>query len=159
MIEAQQIQDALSPRLGSMLAGAPGFVDPALALLQSFSPQHDTFQELASRLEDVLFNAIYEHLGPGMSARMDDGTCRRIRLAELPEIADDAMGVLFDSPKVYSVSYEALHAYCMKTGSFSAMRCLYLRYESLMSPEERQVLSRIIRGSFPAERWRSFLDS
>lgn len=157
MIGAQQIQDALRPRLGSGLVTAPGFTDSVLALLNSFSPQHDTFQALASRLEDALFNAIYERLGPGMSARMDDGSFRRIRLAEMPEAADDAMGVLFDSLKVYSVSYEALHAYCMETGSLSAMRCLYLRYDALMPPEERQVLARIIRGSFPPERWRGFL--
>lgn len=158
MIEARQLQEALCPRLGTGLACAPGFTDAALALLRGFSWPRDSFEALAAALEQALFNAIYERLGPGMSARMDDGSYRRIKLAEMPDAADDVMGVLFDALKVYSVHCDAIYAYCMKTGSFSAMRCLYLRYEALMSPEERQTLARIIRGSFPAERWRGFLE-
>ena len=157
MIEARQVADALRPRFGSGLANDPGLAEPAAALMRDYAPHRSSFKDLASQVEEALFNAVYERLGPGMSARMDDGTTRRIRMAEMPDAADDAMGVLFDSLKVYSVSCQALWEYSMETGSLAAMRCLYQKYEAFLPPEDRQVLARVIRGSFPPERWKSWL--
>ena len=157
MIEARQVADALRPRFGSGLVQDPGFAEPAAALMRDCAPPRVSFRALAARVEEALFNAVYERLGPGMTARMDDGSFRRIRMAEMPDAADDAMGVLFDSLKVYSVSCEALWAYSMESGSLAAMRCLYQKYESLLPPEDRQVLARVIRGSFPRERWAAWL--
>ena len=157
MIETQQVLDVLRPRFGSSLVESPSFGEPAADLLRGFSPHDSSFRDLALRVEDALFNAVYERLGPGMAASMDDGSVRRIRLAELPEAADDVMGVLFDALPVYSVSCEALRSYSMETGSLAAMRCLYLRYATFLSEEERQVLSRVIRGSFPPSRWQAFI--
>ena len=68
------------------------------------------------------------------------------------------MGVLFDELKVYSVSYEALQAYVMESGSFSAMKTLYLRYGDFMSPGEKQVLARVIQGARPDSYWRDWLN-
>ena len=82
---------------------------------------------------------------------------RRIRTAVLRDAADDVMGVFFDQLKVYSVNYEALQAYVLESGSFSAMRTLYTRYATLMSAEERRVLARIIREARPACDWEEWL--
>ena len=158
MIESWHVREALRSRFGSALADTPGLWDRAAALLQRYAPYRDTFAGLAERLEDVLFNTVYEQLGPSMGAQMDNGTVRRIRSAELKDAADDVMGVLFDSLKVYSVNYDALHSYFISTGSFSAMRVLYTRYAEFMSPSERKILARIIRDSRPREVWESWLD-
>lgn len=157
MIESWHVREALRPRLGSALVDDPGFADGAAAILQSYAPYKDTFHSLSSRLEDYLFNALYDRLGQGMSVRMDNGILRRVRTAELRDAADDLLGVLFMSLKPYSVNYEALYAYFMETGSFSAMQALYLNYASMMSAEERDRLSRTIRESFPRSRWEKWL--
>ena len=158
MIESWQVGDALRFRFGSALADAPGIWDRAAALLQSYAPYKDTFETLAARLEDVIFNTVYEQLGPSMGARMEDGSVRRIRSVEMRDAADDVMGVLFDRLKVYSVNYEAIHEYCMATGSFAALRVLYTRYAEFMSPEERKIIARVIRDTRPREQWEEWLD-
>ena len=189
MIESWLVGDALRSRFGSVLADAPGIWDKAAALLQNYAPYKDTFDSLAVRLEDALFNAVYEQLGPSMGAQMDDGslpaatvynanadgglylnrgvrdirqmddgTVRRIRTSELKDAADDVMGVLFEQLKVYSVTYDALHSYCMSTGSFSAMRVLYTKYAGFMPASERKILARIIRDSRPKAQWETWLD-
>ena len=158
MIESWHVREALRSRFGSALADIPGIWDRAAAMLQGYASYRDTFADLAARLEDVLFNTVYEQLGPSMGARMDNGTVRRIRSAELRDAADDVMGVLFESLKVYSVTYESLHAYCMSAGSFSAMRVLYTRYGDFMPASERKILARVIRDSRPREDWESWLD-
>lgn len=157
MIEAWHVREVLRSRLGSALVDEPGFPDKTAALLQRYAPYRDTFTGLAVQLEESLFNAIYERLGPSMSARMDDGSVRRIRTAELKDAADDVLGLLFDSMKVYSVSYDALHAYAMETGSFAAMRVLYQRFGDFTPPSEQRMIAKIIRDSQPSARWQSWL--
>ena len=157
MIETWHVRDALRPRLGSALVDEPGFLDGITHTLRSFAPYKDTFASMAARLEEDLFNLLYERLGSGMSAKMDSGERRRIRTAELKDAADDVMGVLFDDLRVYSVHYEALHAYCMETGSFSALRVLYTRYGDFMQEGERRIIARIIRDNYPAARWEAWI--
>jgi len=158
MIESWHVREALRSRFGSELVDIPGIWDRTAALLQKYAPYRDTFGGLAERLEDVIFNTVYEQLGPSMGARMDDGSVRRIRSAELKDAADDVMGILFDNLKVYSVTYDALHEYCMSAGSFAAMRILYTRYAEFMPAPERKILARIIRDSRPRKDWESWLD-
>ena len=158
MIESWHVREALRSRFGSALVDIPGIWDRAAALLQGYAPYKDTFADLASRLEDVLFNTVYEQLGPSMGAQMDNGTVRRIRSAELKDAADDVLGVLFGRLKVYSVTYDALHDYCMSSGSFSAMRVLYTSFSGFMPASERRILARIIRDSRPRAEWESWLD-
>ena len=158
MIEAWHVREALRSRFGSALVDQPGIWDRTASLLQRYAPYRDTFEGLAAQLEDVIFNTVYEQLGPSMGARMEDGSVRRLRSAEMKDAADDVMGVLFDSLKVYSVNYDALHEYCMKTGSFSAMRVLYTRYREFMPPEERKIVARVIRDTRPRNHWENWLD-
>lgn len=158
MIEAWHVREALRFRFGSALVDIPGIWERAAKVLQGYAPYKDTFADLAVRLEDVLFNTVYEQLGPSMGVEMDDGSLRRIRSAELKDAADDVMGVLFDQLKVYSVTYESLHEYCISAGSFSAMRVLYTKYADFMPASERKIIARIIRDSRPRSVWENWLD-
>ena len=158
MIESWHVREALRSRFGSALVDIPGIWDRAAALLRGYAPYRDTFSDLAARLEDIRFNSVYEQLGPSMGAQMEDGTVRRIRSAEMKDAADDVMGILFEQLKVYSVTYDSLHEYCMSAGSFSAMRVLYTRYTEFMPAPERKILARIIRDSRPRADWENWLD-
>ena len=157
MIESWHVREALRSRLGSSLVDEPGFADPLAAVLRSYLSYRDTFADLAARVEDTLFNLLYDRLGPSMSVRTNDGSFRRIRTNELKDAADDVMGVFFDQLKAYSVNYEALQSYILESGSFSAMRVLYTRYAGLMSAGERQVLARVIRDARPESDWKEWL--
>ena len=158
MIEAWHVREALRSRFGSALVDRPGIWDRTAKVLQDYAPYKDTFTDLAARLEDALFNTLYEALGPSMNTVMDNGTSRRIRMPELKDAADDVMGVLFDTLKVYSVTYDSLHAYFMETGSFAALRVLYTRFAEFTPASERMIMARIIRDARPREYWESWLD-
>lgn len=157
MIESWHIREALRGRLGSALVDEPGFPDPLADLLRSYASYKDTFASMASRVEETLFNMLYSRLGSGMAVRMNDGSSRRVRTAELRDAADDVMFVLFDQLKVYSVTYNALQAYVMESGSFAAMRVLYTRFGDCMSPEERRMMARVIREARPRSDWEEWL--
>ena len=157
MIESWHIREVLRSRLGSALVDEPGFTEPLADILRSYASYKDTFESLAEKVEDKLFNMLYDRLGSSMSVRMNDGTLRRVHTAELKDAADDVMGVFFDQLKVYSVNYEALQSYVMKSGSFSAMRVLYTRYGEMPSAGEKQMLARVIRYSRPQAEWEEWL--
>ena len=155
MIETWHVRDALRSRLGSALTEETDIADRCAEALRSWASYKESFGELAARLEDLLFNGLYDALGPSMSARMDSGELRRIRTAELKDAADDVLGVLFDSLRVYSVHYDALREYAITSGSCAAMRTLYTRYGSLLSAEDRAVLARILRDRLRPEVWQA----
>ena len=157
MIETWHVREALRSRLGSALVDEPGFPDRAADLLRSYAAYKDTFSDMAVRMEDVLFNSLYERLGPSMSVRMNDGSFRRVYTSELKDAADDVMGVLFDRLKVYSVSCDALYAYAMESGSFAAMRTLYTRFGDMLPAGEKRIFARIIRDSRPRSEWEDWL--
>lgn len=157
MIDTWDVRDALRYRLGSALVDEPGAADRCAEALREWTPFRESFAELAARLEDILFNSLYEALGPSMTARMDDGNLRRIRTAELKDAADDVLFVLFDSLKVYSVNYESLRAYAVESGSCSAMRVLLTRYGSQLPEADRRMIARILRDRLPREVWSRWL--
>lgn len=157
MIEPWHVREVLRSRLGSSLVDDPSFPEPPAALLNSYASYKDTFASLSARMEELLFNLLYDRLGPSMTVRMDDGSFRRVRTAELKDAADDVMSLLFSQLKVYSVSYNALQAYAVESGSFAAMRTLYTRFSSFMSPEEMRTLARVIRAARPESEWSEWL--
>lgn len=149
MVTVLDVQDALHGRFGSALTDDPSFSGGIARILQSFTPWRDDFAALARRMEDYLFNALYDRLGPSMTLRLDDGSFRRIRMDDLPSAADEALYPLFASLKPYSVHYEQLHAYWMETGSVSAMRALYLHFSDFLPEQERKMIERIADENMP----------
>ncbi len=149
MVETRLVRDALRPRLGSAVVESPGFSEGAAALLSAWAPYKESFQELRPRLEDYLFNALYDRLGPAMALRPDDGTRRRFPLSELGDAADDLLYALFISLKPWSVNYDRIHEYWISTGSLSAMRCLSLLYDSLLPEEEKRMIKTYLHENEP----------
>ncbi len=144
MVDARQIREALRPRLGSAVVESPGFSEGAAALLSSWAPYKESFHELLSRLEDYLFNALYDRLGPGMALRLDNGEQRRFPMSELGDAGDDLLGALFFSLKPWSVNYQRIHDYWIATGSPAAMRCLCRLYESDLPEEELALIEKYL---------------
>ena len=158
MIDAAQLREALRPRFGSRLTAETGFGLRTVRMLQLWKSGSFTLAEMAARVEEALFNDLYDYLGPGMSVPLDGGGERRIRVSELPDAADDAMGVLFDQFPADQEHCDLLHAYCMDTGSFSALRALYLRFRSFLPEEEVRIIARVIRNQVSPARWEGWLN-
>lgn len=152
MITAGMVQNALRPSLGSALTLAPGFADPIASLLRAYAPSVDSFSDFSHRLEDLLFNLLYEFLGPGMTVFLDDGTSRRILLADLPSLADEALYPLFASLPLEQATVRRLQDWWITAGSWSALRALYLVFSSFLPGPELELIERIARENVPASR-------
>ena len=152
-----QVRAALQPLLGSGITlGTPLCTELAEAM-RSFVSFRETYDDLAERMQSIVFNTLYETLGERMTLRLDDGRQTRIRMSDIPLIADEALGVMFDHLDVYLVSFTKLKEYSMRSGSLSAMRVLYQRFSGYQTPEEQALMIRIIKENNPPERYRSWL--
>ncbi len=156
-----QVRDALRPHLGSDVVEHTTLCDGALRVLLRYAPYRDTLDMLSKRVESYLFDTLYDYLGDSMTVLLDNGQLVRIHMRELPMLADEVMGVLFRSMQVYSITYEKLRDYAMRSGSLCAMRTLRERFGSFLSPEERTLMERILQdrsgeasasGGIPAGR-------
>lgn len=156
-----QVRDALRPHLGSDVVEHTTLCDGALRVLLRYAPYRDTLDMLSKRVESYLFDTLYDYLGDSMTVLLDNGQLVRIHMRELPMLADEVMGVLFRSMQVYSITYEKLRDYAMRSGSLCAMRTLRERFDSFLSPEERTLMERILQdrngeasasGGIPAGR-------
>lgn len=150
IIRTEQIRDVLRVWVGSALADASPMAEQAATVMSAFIPRRTQLADVASQLEDIIFRGLYAALGRNMTTRLDDGRLRRIRMDDLPDLADDVLGVLLEALDVYAVSYTLLREYAMTTGSFSAFRVLYTRYASFQTPEEMALLARVLRERYPA---------
>ncbi|MBR4082618.1 MAG: hypothetical protein IKK21_12615 [Clostridia bacterium] len=156
-VTEQQVAQALRPWLGRALTEETSLCAGAAQIINAYAPYRDTLEDLAARLEKYLFDELYTLLGPAMTLRLDDGRALRIRMRELPELADEIMGAMFEGMQVYSVTYDNLKDYAMRAGSLSAMRVLYQKYGEFQSPDETALLMRIIRERCPAWRYAQWL--
>lgn len=156
-ISTYSVKCALRPYLGSDMVDGTPIAEEAAHVLRSFAPYRDTLEELAERLSNVLFDVLYSALGPRMTVRLDNGDLIRIMMKDLPDVADAAMGALFDTMTVYSVNFQTLKDYSLRTGSLSAMRVLYQKYDDFQSSDEKALMARIIRDNHPKSRYESWL--
>jgi len=158
VIAQRDVENVLRPWLGSYVVNLSPIAPEAAHLLRSYAPYREDFEGLHKRLESFLFNALHQILGSSMTVTRDDGAIARIYVADLAYIADDLMGVLFDSLSVYSVNFEALKAHSMQTGSLNAMRVLYQKYDAFQPPEEKELIARVIRENHPKWRYAHWLE-
>ena len=150
--------ELMRPWLGSNIVdGTPLCHDIALILMQYDGGAHQ-FEELRKQVESCLFNALFEMLGVHMTLRLDNGREQRIWLEQLPVIADEAMGALYEAMPVYSPNYRILTEYMLKSGSFSAMRVLCCMYRRYMDDSEYNRIVSVVRETYPPERYAAWLD-
>ena len=156
-IREARIREVLLPCLGSRTVDRTALAGQATATLRDFSPSEHSLPELAQRLCDMIFSQLYACLGPRMTLTLDDGRSSRILVASIPDLADDLLGVLFDSLPDNDVTLGLIRDYALRATSLSAMRALLTRFSAVQSPEEQAILHRIIRDNYPPERYQDWL--
>lgn len=156
-ISTYHVKCALRPYLGSDMVDATPIAEEAAHALRAYAPYRETLEDLALRVANTLFDVLYSILGPRMTIRLDSGEVVRIRMDDLPFLADAVMGVMFEGMTVYSVNFQNLKDYSLRTGSLSAMRVLYQKYDDFQSQEEKELMARIIRDNHPRERYATWL--
>lgn len=139
------IQQALSPRLGAEIAGLPELTAPLAKALRQYVPAREPLTLLAQRLESCLFDSLYEVLGDDMALSDGHGRWTRLRMEELPDLADAVMSVYFAALEPSAATCAQMMEYALRTGSVSAMAALCQRFDAFLPAAERTLIDRVLR--------------
>lgn len=154
---ADRIRETVRKNFGTAIAEETNLTDRAAWLLGLYVPGKTDADELAGRLERLLFDDLYAALGPGMTVTERDGMKKRIHLNEIADTADELMGLLMEDIRVSPAGYGIVRAYYMKSGSFHAMRVLYTRYGDYLGNGEKQLMEKMIRKDYPESKWKEWI--
>lgn len=156
-IKEARVRTVLLPQLGTQTIDQTALAEQTTQILRDFAFRHQSLEELTKQLTDTIFSALYTHLGPRMTLTLDSGRQIRVHMAEIPDLADSLLGVLFDSFPDSEATLSLLRDYALRATSLSAMRALLTRFSAVQSPEEQAILRRIIRDNYPPERYEDWL--
>ena len=149
MVDLNLMRQSLRFLFGDTLANDPGFAEGAADLLHRYGFYRD-YAGLSHQMEDYLFNALYDRLGPGMAVPQKQGGSRHFSVSDLPEAADEALFPLFFSLPSDTENYSVLHDFWLSSGSFSAMRALYLHFSHWLPYAEKAMIERIVSENIPS---------
>ncbi|MDD6049683.1 MAG: hypothetical protein PUC00_00175 [Clostridiales bacterium] len=156
-IKTAAVRAALEPLLGTRFVSITPLCENATHCLSLYAPSCMTLEDMFTRVRECIFGDLYEALGPGMLLTLENGVRLRLRMMDIDTLADEALGVLMDALPGDQLPLEFLRGYALQSGRLCAMRVLLQRYGAGMPSLEREMLSRIIRENFPADRYAAWL--
>lgn len=148
----------LNAWLGSeFVSGQERLAEKVDLKLAQFRPGKDSLSKLAQEIDSFLFMAVRESTRGRMTLRLDSGQYMRIRVEDFSILADELLYPLMKALPLHDDSFQLLSEYSMRHGSLSALRALYLDFQSFQTEDELRILKRIITTCHPSFRWRGWL--
>ncbi len=146
MIALSEVEAALNRSLGNRTALVRMISEAPWSVLNGYRQWQTSFEEMESRLEEVLFQTLYSVLGDSMTYNQSGSAPFRVPLTAIPDLTDRVMEVLFHSLPVSRINRDRLRDYVMDRGSPAAMRTLLELYPALMAPEETVLMRSILEN-------------
>ncbi len=156
-IRPEGVRVALEPLLGTRFVTGTPLCENAARCLGLYAPARMTLDDMFSKVRECIFGDLYNALGPGMLLTLENGVRLRLRMMDIDTLADEALGILMDALPGDLLPLEFLRSYALQSGRLCAMRVLLQRYGAVLPSLEREMLARIIRENFPADRYAAWL--
>jgi hypothetical protein len=156
-VDEQAVKRALTPWLGSMLFAAVPLAENIAAVAREYAPYKQTLPQLREAVEHVLFADLSRFTGGKMCIVLDDYSTRRLRLKDMQCMADEVMGLVFDTLSPMAANFTRLNDYALHEESLSALRVLYQKYRSFFSEEQYAFLIQMVKKIYPRERYEAWL--
>jgi len=106
---------------------------------------------------DTLRGLVDRFPNGSLTVILDNYHSRRLSKSVIADITDDLMGIIFEKLTPFSANFIKLNDYSMRVPSLNALRVLYEKYASYYAPEEFEFMISVIKGVYPEERWKNWL--
>ncbi len=156
-VDVKDVERVLRPWLGTMLLSSSALSQDVARTVMDYAPYRQTFQELKAALDHDLLTGVNRLTGGSMCVVLDDYSTRRLLLKDMDWMADDLMGLVFDSLSTFSANFTKLNDYALHEESLAAMRVLYQKYHDFFSKDQYEFLITMIRKIYPEQRYASWL--
>lgn len=156
-VALEAVEDVLRPWLGTLFLSGTRLCEPLCDALCAYSPGRQTLEECRDSLETLLLRQLNALTRRTMTVFDSSFSARRLRMADVEDMTDDLMGLVFDSLPPIRLNFDRLNEYSLRIHSLSALRVLYQRYRAFQTPEETAFMCRVIRALYPPQRYASWL--
>lgn len=157
MVREEAAARVLRPWLGAAFLAADDLCRALCDTLNGFPLQEGDLDQLAQRLNHLVFQHLRSRTGGDMRVLLDDGRTMRVRLDDMDQMADEALYLALEQLPRNAGQYQRLRAFAMTHDSLSALRALYCRFAAFQTADELALIARTARDAHPAYRWRGWL--
>jgi len=153
----QEVERVLRPWLGTLFLRGNTLAEQVTERLREYAPYRQTLENLRDGIETLLLTRLNSLTNGSLTVILDNYHSRRLGQAQLADMTDDLMGIVFDKLTPFSANFVKLNDYSLHVPSLSAMRVLYQKYQSFYSKEELAFMVSVIRTVYPPQRYESWL--
>ena len=157
VVTSESVERALQPWLGSYLLNATQLPQQLTDVVIQYRHSKQTLSQLKDRISSELITGISRFTQGRMGVILDDYHCRWLTLNDIAQITDHIMELVFRSLIPFSGNFEKLSEYVVHEESLSAMKVLYLDYQSYFTDGQYQSLILSIKQAYPKERYSAWL--
>lgn len=156
-VSTEEVERALRPWLGSLFLSSNTLAETVTERLSAYAPYRQSLESLRDELETLLLTKLTGLTNRSLTVILDNYHSRRLGRAEMADMTDDLMGIIFDKLTPFSANFIKLNDYSMRVQSINALRVLYQKYASYYKPEELAFMVSVIRTVYPPERYERWL--
>lgn len=153
----QELEQVLTPLLGSMLMDSCPLAEELTAFLRTYAPYKQTLEEYRDELERLMTGLLKQYTHGSMLVIADNYQPVQLGPEQVRRLTDEVMGILFDKLTPFSANFLKLNDYSLRVQSLSALRVLITRYASYYTQEELHFMAGIIRSIYLPVRYRDWL--
>lgn len=158
-VSRDEVEKVLRPWLGSLFLSSNDLVNLLAERMSHYAPYRQTLESLRDELEVLLLTRLNSFTRGSLTVILDNYRSRRLGKAEIADITDDLMGLIFDKLTPFSANFIKLNDYSLRVPSLNALRVLYQKYGSYFSPDEFAFMVSVIKGVYPQEKWQEWLNA
>ena len=156
-VAREEVERVLRPWLGSLFLSSNDLTALLTERMSSYAPYRQTLESLRDELEVLLLTRLNSFTRGSLTVILDNYHSRRLGRAEIADITDDLMGLIFDKLTPFSANFIKLNDYSMRVPSLNALRVLVQKYASYYSAEEFAFMVGIIKSVYPKEKYQAWL--
>jgi len=156
-VSTAEVERVLRPWLGSLFLSSNTLAETVAEKLKNYAPYRQTLESLRDELETLLLTRLNSLTNGSLTVILDNYHSRKMGQAQLADLTDDLMGIVFDKLTPFSANFVKLNDYSLHVPSLNAMRVLYQKYQSFYTPDELAFMVSVIRTVYPPQRYEGWL--
>ena len=158
-VAREEVERVLRPWLGTLFLSSNDLSALLTERMSNYAPYRQTLESLRDELEVLLLTKLNGFTRGSLTVILDNYRSRRLGKSEIADITDDLMGLIFDKLTPFSANFIKLNDYSLRVPSLNALRVLYQKYAAYYQPDEFAFMVSVIKGVYPEERWREWMEA
>ena len=157
-VTQEEVLRILAPAIGSPLLADDALREQVTVLVSAYNWRFSgALDALFDKVEQTLFNGIYQRTQGSMMSEDPQGRPLRITTEGIVELTDTLIAQIIERMPVRQETYELINEYALRKLSLPALRRLYVDFARFLPAMNREIIARVVTENFAPEAYRDWL--